>query len=99
MLTTSAETEELPTEFSLEQNYPNPFNPSTTIRYNLPEAADVQLIVLDALGRVVDDLGSRRMAPGAHSVVWNAQTRPSGLYFVRMQAKGYVGLRRMVLVK
>ncbi|HLE57651.1 MAG TPA: T9SS type A sorting domain-containing protein, partial [Rhodothermia bacterium] len=98
-LTTSAEAEELPTEFSLEQNYPNPFNPSTTIRYNLPEAADVQLIVLDALGRVVDDLGSRRMAPGAHSVVWNAETRPSGLYFVRMQAKGFVGLRRMVLVR
>ena len=98
-VTTSSETDEIPAEFSLEQNYPNPFNPSTTIRYNLPEAADVQLIVLDALGRVVDDLDSRHMAPGAHSVVWNAETRPSGIYFVRMEAKGYVGLRRMVLVK
>ncbi|HUF10188.1 MAG TPA: fibronectin type III domain-containing protein [Rhodothermales bacterium] len=99
VLTTSSETEELPTEFSLEQNYPNPFNPSTTIRYNLPEAADVELIVLDALGRVVDDLGSRRTAPGAHTVMWDAGSRPSGIYFVRMEAKGYVGLRRMVLLR
>ena len=99
VLTTSSETEELPTEFSLEQNYPNPFNPSTTIQYNLPEAADVELIVLDALGRVVDDLGSRRTAPGAYTVVWDAGTRPSGIYFVRMEAKEYVGLRRMVLLR
>src|SRR5690606_13772263 len=43
-------------DFSLEQNYPNPFNPSTLIRFNLPEAANVKLVVSDILGNEVQTL-------------------------------------------
>src|SRR3990172_8705415 len=41
----------LPTEYKLEQNYPNRFNPSTIIKYQIPAASTVSLIVYDILGR------------------------------------------------
>ena len=44
---------ELPTEFALHGNYLNPFNPSTQIQFDLPENAQVQIQIIDMLGREV----------------------------------------------
>ncbi len=41
------------TDFVLQQNYPNPFNPSTMIKYSVPNASNVKLILYDALGQQV----------------------------------------------
>ncbi len=90
---------QLPQDFVLEQNYPNPFNPSTTIRFSLPETAEVQLEVVNIRGQVVAQLINERRGAGIHSVVFDATGLPSGIYFYRMTANSVSQVQKMVLMR
>ncbi|MCY4673244.1 MAG: fibronectin type III domain-containing protein [Bacteroidetes bacterium] len=97
-------TAEIPTEFTLHGNYPNPFNPSTRIEFDLPEAAQVTLQVVDMLGREVMTLPAREFEAGANRTLeLNAINMASGTYLYRMIATGaesrYVKTGRMTLMK
>lgn len=98
------EVAELPETFTLQGNYPNPFNPSTTIQFDLPETADVEIQVFDMVGRVVMTLPSQNIKAGSkRSVQVNASQLASGSYFyrviARMESKTLVETGRMMLVK
>jgi len=80
-----------PTIFSLDNNYPNPFNPSTRLRFGLPTAGNVSLIVYDILGREVTTLVSGALDAGYHMATWNASTVASGLYFARLTVTNEFG--------
>ncbi len=89
----------LPAHISLEQNYPNPFNPTTTITYSLVQAQNVTLKVYDILGREVATLFKGWQSSGTHKIQFDATRLASGLYFYRMQTKGFVLTRKMMLIK
>ena len=94
----------IPEEYALHGNYPNPFNPATTIRYDLPEAANVTLTVYDLLGREVVRLVDGRMEAGFQQVIWDGRTAsgrevPSGIYIARMITPRYHKSMKMVLLK
>ncbi len=88
----------IPSSFTLE-NYPNPFNPSTTIRYSLPEAGDVTLVVFDATGRHVVTLVNGAQPAGLYEATFEAGDLPSGTYFFRLEQGTYRETRAMLLVK
>ncbi|MFC1547897.1 T9SS type A sorting domain-containing protein [Candidatus Neomarinimicrobiota bacterium] len=88
-----------PARITLHQNYPNPFNPSTTLRYELPQAAQVTLAIYDLLGREVTTLVEGYAQPGTHMAVWNAGSYPSGIYLVRLVTPGYAKTIKLVLLK
>ena len=96
-----------PHGFVLEANYPNPFNPSTTLRYNLAQAAQVDLSIYNVQGRCIQKLVDAYQTGGTYSVQWNGQVKgmavASGVYFARLNAEGKQGaqsqVQRMVLLK
>ena len=94
----------LPTEFVLRGNYPNPFNPSTTIQFDLPESADVQVDVLDLLGRTMISIPTQSFEAGAKkSVSVDASALSSGIYMYRVIARSvsqtHVSTGTMTLIK
>ena len=94
----------IPTEFSVMPNIPNPFNPSTTIRYGLPEEANISLVVYDIRGNLVQTLKSDHQSSGWYDVVWNGQTADgkttsTGIYFARLVASDYSQVIKMLYLK
>lgn len=89
----------IPTTFALEQNYPNPFNPTTVIRFGIPEQSNVILRVYNILGQEVATLLNTVKAAGWHEVNFNAAQLGSGLYIYRIEAKDFVSIKKMMLVK
>ncbi|MBD3366840.1 MAG: hypothetical protein GF405_01545 [Candidatus Eisenbacteria bacterium] len=93
-----------PKAFRLAQNSPNPFNPVTSIAYDVPEEARVTIRVYDVTGRVVRTLVDRECDAGRHVVSWDGEDDRgdavgSGVYFCTMNAPGYRGERKMLLLK
>ncbi len=76
----------IPADYSLSAAYPNPFNAVTRLTYGLPLAGRVSLSVFDISGRQIATLFNGDQTAGMHSVSWNAEGMPSGLYIVRMSA-------------
>jgi len=91
--------EALPTEYALETSYPNPFNPTTTIRFDLPQADHVTLKVYDVQGREVATLVSGSLSAGRHRVAWDANGLASGTYFYQLRAGSFIQTRLMLLLK
>ena len=94
-----------PEAFALANNYPNPFNPATTIKYALPQAADVELTVYNVVGQVVRTLVAEHQSAGRYVVEWDAandsgHSLSSGMYFYRLEAGGeFLETKKMLLLK
>ncbi len=89
----------IPTEYALSQNYPNPFNPSTAIKFEIPEAGNVKLLIYDSVGNEVAVLVNNYMSAGYYTFTWNAANYASGIYFYKMQTNTFSQVNKMLLIK
>ncbi len=95
----SSFTTAVPLEFKLGQNYPNPFNPTTVIEYAIPRGEFVSLIVYNPLGEEVANLVNGISPAGVHSVTFDAERLPSGVYFYRLVAGTFTETKKLVVIK
>ena len=95
---------QLPDVYALHQNYPNPFNPFTTLRYDLPENAMVNITIYDMMGRVVKTMENSEQEAGFKSIQWDGTnhagaTVSAGLYLYTIQADNFHQTKKMILLK
>jgi len=79
---------EPPARFATLQAWPNPFNPTLSLRFELANAARVDLDVFDLSGRRVAVLDSGLLDAGRHERTWRAENLPSGVYLARLRVDG-----------
>jgi len=89
----------VPHRYTLDQNYPNPFNPVTTVRYELPEAGRVRLVLYNTLGEAVLTLVDGEQGAGYYSVTVPAENIASGVYFYKLTAGSFSSVRKMILLR
>ncbi len=89
----------IPVSYNLEQNYPNPFNPATVIKFSIPEASNVKIIISDILGREVTTLVNDNLNAGSYSVNFDAGKISSGVYFYTLMTDKFKQSKKMLLMK
>ena len=89
----------IPTEYALHPAYPNPFNPVTNISYGLPMDTQVTLNIYNVEGRKINTLVQGLRQAGSHTIEWNAEGYPSGVYFVKLDAGEFTQTQKLMLVK
>lgn len=96
--------EDLPDQFQLGRVYPNPFNPEINIEFALPSRAHVDLKIYNINGQLVRQLLSEELPAGVHVAQWDSRSDSgnkvaTGIYLCRFKANGFVGMKKMVLLK
>ena len=91
-------------DYKVHNNFPNPFNPITTLHYDLPEDAMVNITIYDMMGRIVSNLVSSQQNAGYKSIQWDAtndkgEPVSAGLYLYTIEAGKFRQTKKMVLLK
>jgi len=95
---------EVPTAYRLAQNFPNPFNPTTTIKFDMKAKGNVTIKLYNVAGQLVKTLVNDVKDAGSYTATWdgtnnNGSKVASGIYFYRMETKGFCKTKKMVLLR
>ena len=95
----------VPSDYKLFNNYPNPFNPSTMIKYAIPAASNIKVLIHNILGQEVEEFDEGVKEAGYYNLIWESKNISSGIYFYTIIAEslnGKTGFQRtmkMMLLK
>jgi flagellar hook assembly protein FlgD len=59
----------------------------------------VSISIYNAVGQLVESLVNKNQKAGSHSVIWDASSISSGLYFYRIEAGEYAESKKCLLLK
>lgn len=89
----------VPKSFKLQQNYPNPFNPSTTVPFELNQAAEVSISLYNVFGQKVREYNIGRKSAGVHQHQIDMNRQASGVYFLKVRAGEHSEVIKISFIK
>jgi hypothetical protein len=81
------------------QVFPSPVASVATVSLTLPEPAETTVAVYSLDGRLVGTVADGSFPAGESTLVWDASSVPSGVYFVRLSGAGLNAGVRLVVVR
>ena len=91
---------ELDEPFRISSPFPNPFNPSTQFEVTLAVDQEVNIFVIDALGREVDQIYQGKLtAHQPQRFSFDAESLPSGTYWIRVRGESFQESQSVLLTK
>ena len=91
-------TERLSQAFEIFQNQPNPFDEQTNISFFLPETSEVELTLMDEMGRTLRTIKTNKAA-GIQSIDIKSADLPSGLIYYQISTKYGTQTRKMLHIE
>lgn len=90
--------------FAVTPAMPNPTAGDCTFGVLLPEAAEVEVAIVDVTGRVVRTLAPGTLPPGRQQVAWDGRDRsgaavPAGLYFASFRTARGTAVSRVMRMR
>ena len=63
------------------------------------QAENVKLLIFDVLGKEIITLVDQKQKAGNYEIKWNAENRPSGIYFYQLKTDNYSMTKKMIYIK
>ncbi|MFN3917236.1 MAG: M43 family zinc metalloprotease [Flavobacteriales bacterium] len=76
--------------------FPNPTSDAATVRFNLSSNSNVNVSLLDMLGREVINITNGNLSAGEQQFIVNRNGLTRGVYMIRVQAEGEQSVQRIV---
>lgn len=86
-------------DFRILQNYPNPFNPDTYLKFILSKNTNVKINIFNTSGKMLLQLANSEFTQGEHTLIWNAASFPSGVYFISYETDNIKQIKKAILTK
>ncbi len=83
--------------FFLSDCYPNPASVESTIHFHVNRQFQVNINLLDIMGRVVKRIFDREMLPGEYQIRVEVSDVPQGIYHIRMNAGPFKDTKKLIV--
>lgn len=84
---------------SLGAIYPNPSQNRITIPFTLKDRGNIQIEVVDALGKIISVIEEGHLESGAYESTFDSSALPNGTYIIRLISNGKNYYQQLVVAK